>query len=279
MGNRHLRRIMISGNINGKSVYQSIITKNIINCTFTWVDMIKNSFIFLEKIQKKREQSLWRDNILNWNDFLKQERIRGISPSKKQYFNRRIREAQQALLLDNSSYFIKKLPKKEMWRLYGYFKDESAYLDIETDSNGKVILVGISDYYNSNSFVYGYNLEKEYLQKELSKYKILVTFNGSSFDLPKLKKQLDLDINIPHIDLKPLVIRLGLNGGLKEVEKTLNLKRPANLYGNPVDLWKAFHASGEKEWLELLIDYNKEDVENLKLIIDFVYKELTKKLS
>ena len=279
MGNRHLRRIMISGNINGKSVYQSIITKNIINCTFTWVDMIKNSFIFLEKIQKKREQSLWRDNILNWNDFLKQERIQGISPSKKQYFNRRIREAQQALLLDNSSYFIKKLPKKEMWRLYGYFKDESAYLDIETDSNGKVILVGISDYYNSNSFVYGYNLEKEYLQKELSKYKILVTFNGSSFDLPKLKKQLDLDINIPHIDLKPLVIRLGLNGGLKEVEKTLNLKRPANLYGNPVDLWKAFHASGEKEWLELLIDYNKEDVENLKLIIDFVYKELTKKLS
>ena len=66
---------MIYNYINQKSVYQSIITKNIINCTYTWVDMIKNSFIFLEKIQNKRELSLWRDNILNWNDFLNQKKI------------------------------------------------------------------------------------------------------------------------------------------------------------------------------------------------------------
>ena len=240
--------------------------------------MIKQSFIFLERISKSKEEQIWKSGISDWNEFLNNKKITKIADSKKNYYNHKIKEARQALLQDNSSYFIGRLPKKEMWRLYHYFKDECGYLDVEIDSHGKIILAGISNYYNSNSFVKGYNLEKEWLQKELSKYKILVTFNGSSFDLPRLKKQLGLEINIPHIDLKHLVLRLSLKGGLKEVEKTLNLKRPANRYGNPVDLWKAFHASGDKEWLELLINYNKEDIENLKLIMDFVYKEMSNKI-
>ena len=32
-------------------------------------------------------------------------------------------------------------------------------------------------------------------------------------------KQLQIEINLPHIDLKPLCVNLGLMGGLKEVEK------------------------------------------------------------
>ena len=85
-------------------------------------------------------------------------------------------------------------------------------------------------------------------------------------------------ITIPHIDLKPLCAQLGLVGGLKEVEKLLNLKRPDHLHGNPVELWKAFHASGDKEYLELLLEYNREDIENLKGVMDFVYKELTNRI-
>src|SRR3989344_1815783 len=240
--------------------------------------MIKQSFIFLEKISKIKEEKIWKLGITDWDKFLSNKRIAGIPTSKKSYYDRKIKEASLALFNEDSAYFINKLPNKEMWRLYNYFKDECAYLDIETDSYGRITLVGISDYYNSNSFVYGYNLERTFIQRELLKYKILVTFNGASFDLPKLKKQLKIEINIPHIDLKPLVIKLGLIGGLKEVENKLNLKRPANLYGNPVDLWKAFHASGDREWLDLLIDYNKEDIENLKLIMDFVYKEMSNKI-
>ena len=52
-----------------------------------------------------------------------------------------------------------------------------------------------------------------------------------------------------------------------------SLKRPAHLYGNPIQLWKAFHVSGDREYLELLIEYNREDVENLKLIADIVYQK------
>jgi len=135
-------------------------------------------------------------------------------------------------------------------------------------------VVGISNYYNTNTFVKGFNLENNLLEKELSKYKLLITFNGSSFDLPKLKKQLQLEVKMPHIDLKPLCVKLDLKGGLKEVERILNLKRPEHLYGNPVELWKAFHASGDREYLELLVDYNKEDIENLKGVMNHVYKKM-----
>ncbi len=235
--------------------------------------MIKNSFIFLEKIKRKGEENIWKQGIKDWQDFLQQKEVKGFSSVRKQYYDRKIREAQQALLENNSSYFVGKLPSVEMWRLYDSFNEECAYLDIETDSSGRITVVGISNYYTTNTFVKGFNLEKELLEKQLQQFKILVTFNGGAFDLPKLKKELGVAISIPHIDLKPLCVNLGLKGGLKEVEKMLDLKRPNHLYGNPVELWKAFHASGDREYLELLIDYNKEDIENLKRIVERVVSE------
>src|SRR3989344_7775420 len=148
--------------------------------------MIRNSFIFLEKVGRRKEKSIWQQGIRDWQDFLKAKEIKGISREKKYYYDRKIREAQQALLDNDSSFFVGKLPAVEIWRLYNHFKEEAGYLDVEVDSYGKIILVGISDYYHSNFFVKGVNLSKEMIEKELSKYKILVTFNGSAFDLPKL---------------------------------------------------------------------------------------------
>ena len=239
---------------------------------------MSHSFVFLEKIGKKKEQQLWARGITDWITFLRTENIPGISKQVKDYYDRRIREAQKALATENTDYFTQNFPAKEHWRLYDHWKDECGFLDIETDSQGKVIVVGISNYFTTNHFVRGVNLGKELLEKELSKYNLLVTFNGAAFDLPKLEKQLQLQIGIPHIDLKPLCVNQGLKGGLKEVEKMLKLKRPQHLYGNPVELWKAFHASGDREWLDLLLAYNTEDVENLKRIMDNVYQQLSDKI-
>lgn len=240
--------------------------------------MIQQSFIFLDRISKKTEQNIWNQNIKNWNDFLKKDNIKGISQQKKYYYDRKIQEAQEAIRQEKPEYFLNKLPKIEMWRLYSYFKENCCFLDVEIDSYGKIVVVGISNYYQSNFFVKGANLDSSFLNHELKKYKIIITFNGSSFDLPKIKKQFQIEINKPHIDLKPLCINLGLKGGLKQVEKQLNLKRPAHLYGNPVDLWKAFHASQDKEYLDLLLDYNAEDIENLKGVMDNVCGELEQML-
>ena len=240
--------------------------------------MIQNSFVLLEKISATKEQQLWGQGLKDWSDFLRTKQIKGISKEKKYYYDRQLWEALKKLQEEDTLYFKSKFPAKEMWRLYDYFHDQCAFLDIEIDSLGKIILVGISNYYQTASFVQGFNLDQNALEQQLQKYKVLVTFNGAAFDLPKLQKQLGISIAIPHIDLKPLCVNLGLRGGLKEVEKILNLKRPAHLYGNPVDLWKAFHASGDKEWLELLLEYNREDIENLKGVMEWCYKEMRERI-
>lgn len=236
--------------------------------------MIRHSFVFLEKISRAKEKSLWGMGITDWQHFLKKEKIKGISPLKKSFYNRQIQQAQQALGKGDSSYFLGKLAPKYMWRLYDHFKDECGFLDVEIDSFGKIVVVGISNYFSTNFFVKGANLEKDLLEKELKKYKLMVTFNGAAFDLPRLQKQWGIFVQVPHIDLKPLCVNLGMKGGLKEIEKQLNLKRPAHLYGNPVDLWKAFHASRDREYLELLLKYNREDVENLRAVMEVVYQKL-----
>ena len=240
--------------------------------------MIRDSFVLLEKISATKEQQLWAQGIKQWPDFLRAKKIKGISAAKKHYYDRQLWEAMKKLQEDDSSYFVGKLPGRETWRLYPHFRDECGFLDVVVDSQGNISVVGISNYYRSVSFVKGFNLEKNELEKEIQKYKIIVSFNGKTFDFPKLQKGLGVVITIPHIDLKPLCAQLGLVGGLKEVEKLLNLKRPDHLHGNPVELWKAFHASGDKEYLELLLEYNREDIENLKGVMDFVYKELTNRI-
>ncbi len=233
--------------------------------------MIKNSFIFLDKIGENGEFNLWKNKITNWQEFLAAKQIKGISSLRKEHYNRRLLQASRALQDEDYDYFVGKLPPKEMWRLYPQCRETCCFLDVEVDSAGSIILVGVSDYFHTNFFVKGINLTKKQLEKELDQYQLIITFNGSAFDLPKLTKQFAVS-NKAHIDLKPLCASLGLTGGLKDIEKRLNLKRPPHLYGNPISLWKSFKASGDKEYLDLLIEYNREDVENLKLIIEWVYK-------
>ena len=235
--------------------------------------MITCSFVFLERVSRKKERSFWQQGIKDWPAFLKASKIRGISNLKKAYYSRKIQEAQRAVYDNRADYFVGRLPAQEMWRLYPRFKDECCFLDIETNGSGQVIVLGISNYYTTKTYVKGINLDCQAIEQELQKFKMAVTFNGSSFDLPKLKK-LGITILLPHIDLKPLCVNVGLTGGLKEIERVLHLRRPAHLYGHPIDLWKAFHASGDREYLDLLIDYNKEDCENLKGVMDWIYPRL-----
>ncbi len=235
--------------------------------------MIEHSFQFLDRIGPKKEKTFHNQSIKTWNDFLNTSKILGIPAAKKAYFNRIIHAAKKALQEEDIIFFKEKLPSTQFWRLYPHFQDKSAFLDIETDSQGAITVIGISTYYQTKQFVKGINLDHKTVQNELDQYKMLITFNGGAFDLPKLKKQ-SLIINPLHLDLKPLCLHLNLRGGLKQIEHTLNLKRPAHLYGNPVDLWKALHASGDREYLDLLLSYNREDIENLKLLVEYCYNQL-----
>ena len=235
--------------------------------------MIERSFTFLDGIGEQGEENLHSQGVLTWTDFLAQSDVKGMSYKRKAFYDRRLRQAQRALMKKDHEYFLKILPQKHTWRLYNTFKSEALYLDIEIDQRGSIILVGLYDGFDTKILVKGVNLEGSLLQSELDKYKMIITFNGSAFDLPKLKKR-GIKLNALHMDLKHACQKLGLGGGLKEVELQLNLNRPQHLRGNPIDLWKAFHASGDREYLDLLIRYNEEDIVNLKPLAERCYREL-----
>ena len=245
--------------------------------------MIQNSFIFLEKITVAKERKLWQQGILSWDDFLKAKKIKGISAAAKKYYDRKIIEARRQLYEGNSSYFAGLMPQTEHWRLYDFFKEEAVYLDIETDGlsdNNDVTLVGIFDGFDTKTMIRRVNLDWQLLRKELSKYKIVVTFNGSVFDLPFMKKRYgEVMPKLPHYDLRFSCSRIGLKGGLKSIEKQLNISRSSqiveNMYGgDAAQLYRMWRGSGDDYYLKLLVEYNEEDVINLKQIAEYVYKKL-----
>ena len=79
-----------------------------------------------------------------------------------------------------------KLPLSEMWRLYDYFKNDAVYLDIETSGLGRydtITMIGLFDGISTKTMIRDINLDLKGLQNELQRYKLIVTFNGATFDI------------------------------------------------------------------------------------------------
>jgi len=190
--------------------------------------MIQNSFIILEKVGQKKERKLWEQGITTWEMFLKAKKISGIASDKKSYYDRKIKKAKENLYALNSAYFCRLMPRAEHWRLYSFFREEAIFLDIETSGladNSGITVIGMSDGIKTKTMIRGINLDFGLLKKELEKYKLIVTFNGSVFDLPFIKKRHgNILPEIPHFDLRFACARIGLNSGLKETEKALGIK-------------------------------------------------------
>lgn len=248
--------------------------------------MIKNSFIFLDRFGKRREQRLWHDGIKCWDDFLNSENIHGISSKAKKYYDNVLIAASRAIKQGDSGFFTDKLGLGEAWRLYSTFGDEAVFLDIESTGvkqKDEVIVVGLFDGIRDKVMIKGVNLNLNILKEELKRYKLIITYNGASFDIPFIKKRHpDLIPKIPHIDLQPICSRLGFKDGLKEIEKRFKIVRNPlldRLYGGDVyRLWRMYFASGDRDYLNLLAEYNQEDVINLKRISDFVIPANEKRL-
>ena len=245
--------------------------------------MIRNSFIFLERVDHKIEQNLWAQGIYNWDHFLKRRYVKGLSRPRKLYYNRKILEAKKALYNFDSSYFADILPNSEMWRLYDFFKDETVFFDIETtglSSYADVTMFGLFDGIETKTLIRNISWNLDALKKEFKKYKMIVTYNGTSFDLPFVRKRYPdlIPDNIPHFDLRFACNRIGLTGGLKGVEKALGIKRRKLVDGldggDALRLWKMYKATGDEHYINLLVEYNEEDIINLKTIANIVVKKL-----
>ncbi len=240
--------------------------------------MLKESFIFLPKITVQKEQLIWQ-NANTWNEFLEKKEIKGISPQHKHGYDKILTAAKDALLSDDAPYFARLFESVDQWRLYDQFKENAVFLDIETASEyGDVTVVGLSDGTETKTFVRGINLDKSALEAAMKPYKLIVTFNGKSFDIPVLKKYFNMDFNLPHVDLKHVCAKVGLSGGLKRIEPMFGIKRPESIKhvrgDDACELWRCWKATGDRDFLDMLVTYNSEDCINLKRIADSVVPQL-----
>lgn len=240
--------------------------------------MLEHSFIHLPNFGPRREKKLWSAGIRDWDDFIEHY---AKSPFHKDWC-RRIAGSKYALTEKHASYFAESMPKDEMWRCLPVF-NRTAYLDIETTGlsaeQNELTVIGLYDGRETKSYVQGQNLGD--FRNDIKKFQSVVTFNGSMFDIPFIRKSMK-GIEIPpiHVDLRFLLASLGIRGGLKRIEKQFNLEREDDLDGltgyDAVLLWKRYKKKNDKDALDKLVRYNAADVSNLKLLMEYGYKEKRK---
>lgn len=144
-----------------------------------------------------------------------------------------------------------------------------AYLDIETSWEKTITIIGIYRSGEGTTQLIAPEISRENLLQALEGAERLFTYNGSGFDLPVIRQWLGIDLasHVPHRDLMHDCRKHKLKGGLKGVERTLGIHRDTEGVDGlqAMRLWAAYQ-TGDREALELLLLYNKEDCVNLEAV-------------
>jgi len=150
-----------------------------------------------------------------------------------------------------------------------------AYLDIETTGLSpkycEVTVVGIhlvNQYETRLIQLVGEDATADNILQALEAVNIVYTYNGSGFDLPFINSRLGINLAelFDHCDLMYHCWRSNLYGGFKAVERQLGIERQlkeVNGY-EAVRLWWRYVNDYDENALSTLLEYNGEDVINLK---------------
>ena len=247
--------------------------------------MLTATFLHAQGIGEVTERRLWDHGYLSWQQVL------AADPSDLP-----LTDSQQSLLLpvleqsvvaleeENFGFFAHLLPQREHWRAAPKLMDRIGFLDIETNggySADSVTIIGVYNGDESRIYVKGKDLEE--FESDAEKYALWVTFFGTGFDIPFLRRRFPhLPLDQLHIDLCPALRRLGYRGGLKRIEQQIGISRDDEIDGmsgyDAVRLWREWRSRKNQAALDLLIAYNRADIENLALLLAFTFQRL-KKLS
>jgi len=178
------------------------------------------------------------------------------------------------------SYFADKLPSSDRWRLYHDFQNACAFLDIETTGLslfGEITTAVLYDGRSVRYFVNGENLED--FPRAVQDCPLLVTYNGSRFDIPFIERFFHIRLAQAHIDLRYPLHSLGLKGGLKGCERQLGIGR-RELEGVDgyvaVFLWNEYRKRNNIKALETLLAYNIQDTLSLHALMVHTHNEKVK---
>ncbi|HKI17515.1 MAG TPA: ribonuclease H-like domain-containing protein, partial [Isosphaeraceae bacterium] len=209
--------------------------------------MLQNTFVHLPGVGPQRERAFWEQGILDWNRLVASAEEGERRGRIRESWLQLVRGSIDALAGGDVGFFKPLLPSKEAWRLYSEFADRALFLDIETtglsSDYDEVTLIGGLSNGELALFINGINLE--HFPAYIERFPLLVTFNGSQFDVPFLRAHFPhARLDQAHIDLRFILASLGYKGGLKVVENALHLHRDPAIQGvdgfEAVRLWHRY---------------------------------------
>ncbi len=233
--------------------------------------MLTKTFVGLAGLSQGAEGTLWKSGILNWDQASRTDRL-PFSEKKARELKREIRHARVALAAGLADWFFQRLPWAHKVRLLSNFANSAAFLDLETTGlsrNDRITTAALYLDGKMHLFVRGINLEE--ILSLLPMANVIVTFNGTRFDLPFLQRMFKLSLKAAHIDLMFALKAYGYQGGQKKIEHSLSIMRPAEIGeingSDAVRLWQEYKA-GNLGCLERLLFYNALDTWNLVLLAE-----------
>ena len=232
--------------------------------------MITASFRHIRGIGPLRERQLWISGVRSWNEVPAGD---VLSPRLDGKLREGVLLSAERLAAGDVDFFARALPQTEHWRLLPHVLDGAGFLDIEA-SGEHVTVIGVLDEHGLASFV----RDLCAFPARARSWKALVTFNGTAFDLPILRRVFpQWTPPLAHIDLRHVFARLREKGGLKEIEPRAGCYRPPHLArlcgADAVALWQAQKA-GDAAALRRLVEYNLYDVFHLRPLAEIGYNRL-----
>lgn len=242
--------------------------------------LLTRTFCHIPGIGYATEKSLWAEGCADWDTFLRDPHAFHVGAPGTEAVVRGVSESKAKLERGEYQYFQSALGTSEAWRAWPEFRSSCVYLDIETNgglSGDAITTIGLYDGQEFVCLVKGQDLAN--FRDIISRYSMIVTFYGNSFDIPMLKKLYpDVQFDQVHLDLCPTLRRLGFRGGLKKIEKQLGIRRVEEADGlnglDAIRLWNAYSRRGDQSALRTLIAYNREDVINLETLAEYAYNQL-----
>jgi uncharacterized protein len=233
----------------------------------------------MQGIGEGTEKKLWEQGICSWED-LETSASEVLGPKKLAMCMVELEESRAALEAGEIKFFSTRLGSQNAWRLIPHCEDSIAYLDIESTGMGfppMASSTAVAVSFRGELFVEHDKAKKRKLFEMLhEEAKMWVTFNGLSFDLPFLRRELKMPFDQAHVDLRVWLRRHGLKGGLKKIQQALPgiPKRDSmDIDGfDAVRLWR-MHERGVPGALETLMSYNAEDTVVLEDLVAHAWTE------
>lgn len=236
--------------------------------------MIRGCFRHCRGIGPRTEETLRREGFRSWDDCLRRRDDIPFNGKRRKKFLEELQRSESALAAADIGYFATSFPTSEQWRILERYYRNATYIDMETTGlswhYGHATVIAAYHKGELLSFVYGENLE-DFLSLA-DDAALLVTFNGTCFDMPFIEKTFNIpSIGRPHIDLRWVAWHGGYRGGLKSIEKQMGIRRPLHVEGidgfEAVDLFYRWQA-GDQSARELLVDYCRADALSTYLLAE-----------